>query len=151
MLMDIICKREQAPRVILGLAALLVLALVVMACGGDNGSPSRSTDIRFPFPRADRDKILFLVGDYVSALRDEDRQKIRDVLRDPTDANVESALAQDRARLAQLVGIQEYKLTAEDQVTVTVEVRDRSGTLWTFTLDVDREQDRWRIRDPRLR
>jgi hypothetical protein len=148
-------------RVIAGLVLLLTVPFVAIACGDDddNGgtTPVAATSTAVAdttgtseLTQQDENQLSQAVLDYFVVLGDQDQTRLRDMLRDPSDGAITQAMDRQRDRLYQLVQIMSYDVTAPDQVSVKLKVRDKDGTESTKTLEFERDQDQWKLRDPEL-
>jgi hypothetical protein len=104
-----------------------------------------------PVRAQDRDQIQQVVQDYLGALlQQRDQDRLRQYLRTGvSDAQLQQARDQIRAHTYHLVAITDITVTG-DRATATVRLQDRDGTEVTRTLELERDQDQWRIRDPVL-
>lgn len=104
-----------------------------------------------PLRTQDRDQIQQVVQDYLAALlQQRDQTQLRQFLRTGVpDPQIQQARDQIRAHDYHLVAITDITVNG-DQATATVRLQDRDGTAITRTLQLERDQDQWRISDPTL-
>ncbi len=88
--------------------------------------------------------------DYIQALHDQDRTRMRDMMQSVDDATLTTAMDRVRDRLYQFMDLTNIEVTSQDRVTVTLQLQDKDGNVVTRMLDMERDSDTWRIRDPEL-
>jgi hypothetical protein len=142
--------------------ALLAVPLVLVACNDDDdddagdttatattpaGTPADGTD---DLPAAERDQIHQSIEEYLQAAHDQDRDRLREHVADGVpDADLDRAMDQLREHQYELIDIEDIAVDG-DTARVTIRLRDKDGEEVTRTLDFERDQDQWRIRDPEL-
>ena len=104
-----------------------------------------------PLRSQDRDQIQQVVQDYLAALlQQRDQTQLRQYLRTGVpDQQIQRARDQLRTHDYHLVAITDITVSG-DKATATVRLQDRDGTEITRTLQLERDQDQWRISDPTL-
>ncbi len=143
-------------KVIGGLILLLTIPFIAVACGGDDDGNGGTTPVATDatatseLTQQDENQLSQAVFDYFVVVREPDRDRIRDLLRDTSDAAVTRAMDRLRERVYELVEIVSFEVTAPGEVTVTLKVQDKDGTESTKTLAFERDQDQWKLRDPEL-
>ncbi|MBI2322224.1 MAG: hypothetical protein HYU88_09100 [Chloroflexi bacterium] len=121
------------------LALLLLPALILMLSG-----------VAFAQDQ-DRDQIQQRIRQYVSDLAQQpERARLREhVTADVPDAEMDRVLERARDRQFQVVDVADIQVLG-DRATATVRLRQRDGTELTWSMELLRERDQWRIRNPDL-
>ena len=139
----------------------------LVACGDDdddsdgNGTPANGTTATATTAGAetpgetatggdDETAIEDLANEFISALGDQDRTRLRDIVQDAVqDADLDLVHERDREHQYELVEIVDINVDG-DTATVTLRLRDKDGEEVERTLDLIRDADQWRVQDPEL-
>ncbi len=136
-------------RLLLILVAIAALPLLFVACGDDDDDDTNGGGDQLT--TQERDQIQQSVNDYLAALRDQDKDKLKEALKDGTgDADVTRAMDRLKDHKYTLVSVTSMERDG-DEVKVTLQLKDKDGATVTRTLEFERDQDRWQISDPELK